>query len=189
MGFMPTETNRAIGSLDYSNRERRDLARKSRLWRCETCGPIKDLLNSHNDSSINENNTQSITNRDINRLSTSNKVNVDKKELTDANKTRIVDTTDTKPNDNRSPNDNVEPNLLKNHSKNQIINEINGSHHNTAQTNLGSEQINHPSTYNHQDSMTVDDLGPSTGNIVLKSIFVLLLVLLFRRILMIAQIA
>lgn len=41
---MPTEANRAIGSLDYSDNERRDLARKSRSWCCETCGPIRTLL-------------------------------------------------------------------------------------------------------------------------------------------------
>lgn len=41
---MPTKANRAIGSLDYSDPERRKLARNSRTWRCETCGPIRDLL-------------------------------------------------------------------------------------------------------------------------------------------------
>jgi len=41
---MPTKANRAIGSLDFSDAERRKLAAKSRTWRCECCGLIKDLL-------------------------------------------------------------------------------------------------------------------------------------------------
>lgn len=51
---MPTKGNRAIGSLDYSDPERRKLAKQSRTWRCETCGLIKDLLKqpdeNHSDS-------------------------------------------------------------------------------------------------------------------------------------------
>lgn len=41
---MPTEANHAIGSLNLSANDRRALALKSRTWRCETCGLIKDLL-------------------------------------------------------------------------------------------------------------------------------------------------
>lgn len=41
---MPTKANRAIGSLDFPDSERRQLAIKSRSWRCESCGLIKDLL-------------------------------------------------------------------------------------------------------------------------------------------------
>lgn len=41
---MPTKTNRAIGSLDFSDAERRELASKSKSWKCESCGLIKDLL-------------------------------------------------------------------------------------------------------------------------------------------------
>lgn len=41
---MPTKANRAIGSLDFTDAERRKLAKNSKTWRCETCGPIKDLL-------------------------------------------------------------------------------------------------------------------------------------------------
>lgn len=53
---MPTKANRAIGSLDFSDTERRKLAIKSRTWRCETCGLIKDLLvHSNNDTSFSGN--------------------------------------------------------------------------------------------------------------------------------------
>lgn len=41
---MPTKSYRAIGSLDFSDAERKKLAKNSRTWRCETCGLIKDLL-------------------------------------------------------------------------------------------------------------------------------------------------
>lgn len=41
---MPTKANGAIGSLDFSDAERKELALKSKSWRCETCGLIRDLL-------------------------------------------------------------------------------------------------------------------------------------------------
>lgn len=45
---MPTKSNRAIGSLDFSDAERKMLALGSRKWRCESCGLIKDLLRQPN---------------------------------------------------------------------------------------------------------------------------------------------
>lgn len=44
IGFMPTEGLGAIGSLDFSSEERKDLAIKSQSWPCPTCGVISDLL-------------------------------------------------------------------------------------------------------------------------------------------------
>jgi len=44
IGFMPTEGKGAIGSLDYSEEERRSLAIKSTSWSCESCGIIKNLV-------------------------------------------------------------------------------------------------------------------------------------------------
>lgn len=41
---MPSPANGAIGSLNFSDVERRKLALSSRTWECETCGRIKDLL-------------------------------------------------------------------------------------------------------------------------------------------------
>jgi hypothetical protein len=52
---MPTKSYRAIGSLDCPDAERRKLAKNSRSWRCETCGPIKDLLKHPEDSTCNTN--------------------------------------------------------------------------------------------------------------------------------------
>jgi ubiquitin-conjugating enzyme E2 J1 len=44
IGFMPTEGLGAIGSLDFSPDERKDLALKSASWHCPTCGLISELL-------------------------------------------------------------------------------------------------------------------------------------------------
>lgn len=110
MSFMPTETNRAIGSLDYSVKERRELARKSRSWCCDICGPIENLVN----------------NQQCN---------------------------------NQQPSAKVE------------------------QTSNVSDNIEEDQ---HRPSSGVDELNQSNRNFMLKSTFVLLLILLFRRIFMIA---
>lgn len=44
IGFMPTQGLGAIGSLDYTEDERRKLARQSRSWDCPSCGPVCQLL-------------------------------------------------------------------------------------------------------------------------------------------------
>lgn len=44
IGFMPTEGLGAIGSLDFSADERKDLASKSRTWSCPSCGIAARLL-------------------------------------------------------------------------------------------------------------------------------------------------
>lgn len=44
IGFMPTHGSGAIGSLDYSAEERKQLAKKSQTWSCSNCGPIAKLL-------------------------------------------------------------------------------------------------------------------------------------------------
>ena len=41
---MPTQGKGAIGSLDYSEDERKALAVQSSSWSCEVCGNIKNLL-------------------------------------------------------------------------------------------------------------------------------------------------
>lgn len=69
---MPTKANGAIGSLDFSDAERKKLAQKSRSWRCETCGLIRDLLvhpsngspdqkcSSSNENAVLDNNESSV---------------------------------------------------------------------------------------------------------------------------------
>lgn len=47
---MPTQSHGAVGSLECSDERRRFFAKKSRTWRCETCGLIKDLLINPKDS-------------------------------------------------------------------------------------------------------------------------------------------
>merc|ERR1719223_1277072 len=44
IGFMPTHGNGAIGSLDYTDEERRILTKRSIDYVCPVCGPIKNLL-------------------------------------------------------------------------------------------------------------------------------------------------
>ncbi|XP_013414338.1 ubiquitin-conjugating enzyme E2 J1 [Lingula anatina] len=44
IGFMPTHGGGAIGSLDYTADERRVLARKSREFKCQSCGPVNSVL-------------------------------------------------------------------------------------------------------------------------------------------------
>ncbi|XP_071039606.1 ubiquitin-conjugating enzyme E2 J1-like [Parasteatoda tepidariorum] len=44
IGFLPTHGNGAIGSLDYTPEERKELALKSRNWKCPQCGNIKQHL-------------------------------------------------------------------------------------------------------------------------------------------------
>jgi len=44
IGFMPTKGDGAIGALDYNPEERKELAKKSKSWRCERCGPIVEIL-------------------------------------------------------------------------------------------------------------------------------------------------
>lgn len=45
IGFMPTKGGGAIGALDYTPDERKNLAKKSMLWKCAVCGCCNaDLL-------------------------------------------------------------------------------------------------------------------------------------------------
>lgn len=44
IGFFPTHGNGAIGSLDYTEDERKKLAIKSKNHKCDTCGAITELL-------------------------------------------------------------------------------------------------------------------------------------------------
>lgn len=44
IGFMPTHGTGAIGSLDYTDKERENLATKSLSYKCETCGLSCNLL-------------------------------------------------------------------------------------------------------------------------------------------------
>ena len=44
ISFMPTEGNGALGSLDWTDEERRELARASLDFECDHCGKVVDLL-------------------------------------------------------------------------------------------------------------------------------------------------
>ena len=42
-----------IGSLDYTNEERIELAKKSLDWSCNVCGKVKDLLKDREENDQN----------------------------------------------------------------------------------------------------------------------------------------
>lgn len=45
ISFMPTKSNEGhIGALNYSSKERKILAKKSHVWKCQQCGLIKNHL-------------------------------------------------------------------------------------------------------------------------------------------------
>lgn len=44
ISFMPTKSEGAIGSLDYTPQERKKLALRSHRWACPHCGPILEML-------------------------------------------------------------------------------------------------------------------------------------------------
>ena len=44
IAFLPTPADGAIGSLDWTSKERKRLALSSQKWSCPTCGPIGQLL-------------------------------------------------------------------------------------------------------------------------------------------------
>lgn len=44
ISFMPTKSEGAIGSLDYTPQERKKLALRSHRWTCPDCGPIVEML-------------------------------------------------------------------------------------------------------------------------------------------------
>ncbi|CAL1534127.1 unnamed protein product [Lymnaea stagnalis] len=44
IGFMPTHPGGAIGSLDYKPEERKVLAKKSKEWKCPSCGDVSNIL-------------------------------------------------------------------------------------------------------------------------------------------------
>lgn len=48
IAFMPTKSDGSIGSIMYSEEEKKKLAKKSHLWKCPECGLIKNLLKSEN---------------------------------------------------------------------------------------------------------------------------------------------
>ena len=50
ISFLPTEGAGAIGALDWSPKERKDLAIESHKYKCPICGDIVDLLPAYNES-------------------------------------------------------------------------------------------------------------------------------------------
>ncbi|GIY48963.1 ubiquitin-conjugating enzyme E2 J1 [Caerostris darwini] len=77
IGFLPTHGNGAIGSLDYTPEERKQLALKSQNWKCSECGSIKDCLkNPETDSpkKCNDQNEDILTESKSDENSVSSKI-------------------------------------------------------------------------------------------------------------------
>lgn len=79
IAFMPTKANRAIGSLDFTDVERKKLAIKSRTWRCETCGLIKDLLAQPQDTN-KEDSIESVSSSEAGTSRVNERAEEDKKQ-------------------------------------------------------------------------------------------------------------
>lgn len=55
ISFMPTKSDGALGSVEYTAEERKRLALKSKRWRCPLCGPIDGHLKSIKDNNRDNN--------------------------------------------------------------------------------------------------------------------------------------
>lgn len=186
---MPTKANRAIGSLDFSDAERRKLARKSRTWRCETCGLIKDLLVHPED-----------TKYECNQEGTSGEPSTSRvQEGPSAGPTKQ---TSEKSSNNNS--DSKQSDSINNKGSSKPETPINGkpseqteSAPNEASPNRNSLHIGHTrAPYQEQHSPGVQRMGLSQDMVeprrayqplVLKSIFILLSLLILRRVVMVIQ--
>lgn len=183
---MPTKAKGAIGSLDFSDAERRRLAAESRTWRCETCGLIKNLL-VHPDSLIertdptidyckagtsimrvesNDNESDRQSSRSINSSGGSRDSSPDSKGEKQ-NDYSCTYSTDTQQNSN--PPSDTETNQLEIQSS--------PSH----SSNYYHEQDN------REDTQNLADRRRSYPPLVLKSIFILLSLLILRRVVMVIQ--
>ncbi|XP_003742992.1 ubiquitin-conjugating enzyme E2 J1 [Galendromus occidentalis] len=58
IGFMPTQGEGAIGSLDCPSDERKKMARKSCSFKCSHCGPTKNLLKEQSKSGPSKTNEE-----------------------------------------------------------------------------------------------------------------------------------
>lgn len=178
IGFMPTEANRAVGSLDYSNAERRFLAKKSASWKCDTCGHIKDLLKKSNNDSINLEQRNELVLNGSGTLRLSSElgqiIDIEQEDLKVSSRERDEKTQHERYND--APR--IESNTTI--SSSCMIN-------NNESNNLEPQSetvINNGILQTSQSASRDQYEERSSSNMMLKSIFILLLILLVRRMLM-----
>lgn len=158
---MPTKANRAIGSLDFSDAERKMLAIKSRSWRCENCGLIRNLLRQPD-------NTQSMG-------VCGGGLNDDKSHYKDA---KVCEpSTDIKHNSNESrmvesesSSDSIIP------SQSTICSPIDDQQDAVRPPNSPSGAADYPTSHDRDQALS------NHSSLLLKSILVVLLLLLLRRI-------
>lgn len=178
IAFMPTKSFKALGSLDFSDSERRKLASESRTWQCETCGLIRDLLKQPKNENIGSDNEDD-----------PNEAQKDASEIeTDTNNSN--DQTVNRESDiqNESPQRSARPDTQtpqdSSNTEAQNLDVPNSAITNSIQTNQAQDNspTNGPSTTTNsvQDRRTYPTL-------VYASIFILLFVLLLRRAVMLVQ--
>lgn len=207
---MPTKGNRAIGSLDFSDSERRKLAAKSRTWRCETCGLIKDLLKHPEDA-----NRASVC-PSGSEPGPSTRVEANSTDDQDNRKDRLSDRSDSDGEDRDSSSDSQLTNNSGNSGSDSESNHGSSSNGETTEAKSTtttrqqaysrlSQKNSHSSTSNRRDSspptrgstiadpvhnlsaMANNDVRPAYTSFVFRSIFVLLSLLILRRVVMVIQ--
>ncbi|KAL3285207.1 hypothetical protein HHI36_019322 [Cryptolaemus montrouzieri] len=90
IAFMPVPSSGTIGSLDYTEEERKILARKSRNWECSICGKIVDKLSTVKTPEL----TQEESNL-IKQIALKAEEEVHRKEVTNSNTENSNDSEDT----------------------------------------------------------------------------------------------
>lgn len=190
---MPTKANRAIGSLDFSDAERRHLAAKSKTWRCESCGLIKELLVPVSPSKIS---TQE------NEPGTSHRVcgnDSQEKESVQADISSDKKNGDEAGNKSNSPHSSKRlDDLSSTDDSNKHISTVDNAQSLGTDHNSNETMIEASSTQSAEDQLqrcgrtsspsrsitSIRDSSRNCSNLVFRSIFILLFLLILRRIAM-----
>lgn len=191
IAFMPTKSNRAIGSLDFSDAERRKLAEKSRAWRCETCGLIKDLLKHPEDTGNQNGHGEASTSKGVDASNCNDGVkhedNPSPKETSERDNSEDSQST-SQPEPRLEPKINSGP--ADEPSRREKAPEFGGSSRECNNDN----QVEWPTNgFSENVAATVTQRTPTQDNrrtyptLVYASIFILLFLLVLRRIVMVVQ--
>lgn len=164
---MPTKANGAIGSLNLSDAERRNLALKSQSWTCEMCGLVKDLLkkpvattNSDQSTSQEANKLDKTLADDTSEISTS---------IESCSSERQIDGTNQSPDVNTS---NIDTSI----KHEQPITESN-TNDNSANLNVDSHQETH-----HQAQVAINLVNEPRSSSTIAILMWILVALIIRRV-------
>lgn len=179
---MPTKANRAIGSLDFSDVERRKLAQKSKTWRCDTCGLIKDLLIHPDNLKSEPENQQEWSQPSTSRIceeSKSESANIKNETSNSSNNNEQSDSI------NNIEGPETKTSIYDNSSSQRLID----TRISDPQSADGPILVQHTSGGQTVQQMSLNEHGPQRAYppLVLKSIFLLLSLLILRRVVMVIQ--